>query len=185
MEKNTRRYRARIFFTQVVSGVVLLFGIAAVVAYVDPLRIGIPADQFRLYSGQPIWLLTGIFFIALGVSFLVMAWRRSRRALWVVAHISPIEMLLTLEVQEDSDSTTYYALLRNMQDARPRWRAWVDPTFRVAPLVGIEVPARVFVDPKTGSPAAVQVDSGVLWANPFQGADIESGPKVSGGAVAR
>ena len=34
---------------------VLLFGLAAVVAYVDPRRIGIPADQFRLYAGQPAW----------------------------------------------------------------------------------------------------------------------------------
>jgi hypothetical protein len=29
------------------------------------------------------------------------------------------------------------------------------------------VSARVFVDPKFGTPAAIKVEQGVLWANPF------------------
>ncbi len=151
----------------------MLFGVVAVLAYVDPLWVAVPADQSRLYQGNKVWLLSGILFIAMGIVFLWVAHRRSKRSLWVVANTSPVEMLLTLQVEEDSDSTTYYALLRNAQDAHPRWRAWVDPTFRAHSLVGVELPARVFVDPKFDTPAAIKVEQGVLWANPFQRAELE------------
>ena len=102
-----------------------------------------PADQSKLYKGKVLWLLTGIFFVALGLTFMVVAFRRSRRSLWVVANTSPIEMLLTLEINEDSDSTTYRAQLRDLHSAKARWRAWVDPTFKARSLVGLEVPAQV------------------------------------------
>ena len=173
MKENIRKYKPRVLLAQFASAAALLFGVVAVLAYVDPAWVGVPADQSRLYEGKTVWLLSGVLFIGLGITFLWASHRRSKRSLWVVANTSPVGMLLTLEVEEDSDSTTYYALLRNKRDAKPQWRAWVDPTFRAGSLVGVEVPARVFVDPKLGTPAAVKVEQGVLWANPFQSAEIE------------
>lgn len=173
MKKDIRRYRARVAFAQFVSAGILLFGIGAVLAYVDPALVAVPANQTQLYEGNLVWLLAGILFIAMGSAFLWIAHRRSRRALWVVANISPIDMFLTLEVEEDSDSTNYYALLRDVMASKPRWRPCVDPTFRARTLVGSEVAARVFVDPKSGTPAAIHVEQGVLWANPFERVDIE------------
>ena len=173
MKKNIRKFKARVLLAQFASAAVLSFGVVAVLAYVDPAWVAVPADQSHLYKGKTVWLLSGILFIGMGITFTWVPHRRSKRSLGVVANTSPVEMLLTLEVEEDSDSTTYYALLRNNQDANPQWRAWVDPTFRAGSLVGVEVRARVFVDPKLGTPAAIQVEQGVLWANPFQSAEIE------------
>ena len=173
MKKNIKRYRARVVFAQLVSVGVMLFGIGAVLAYVDPALVAVPANQSQLYEGKIVWLLLGVSFIGLGLAFLWISHRRSTRSLWVVANTAPVDMFLTLEVEEDSDSTNYYALLRDVTAAKPRWRAWVDPTFRARTLVGSEVAARVFVDPKSATPAAIRVEQGVLWANPFQRAEIK------------
>ena len=173
MKNNINRYKARIVFSQLVSAGILLFGIGAVLAYVDPALVAVPAKQTQLYEGKIVWLLVGILFIGMGSAFLWIAHRRSTRALWVVANTSPVDMFLTLEVEENADSTNFYALLRDVTGAKPRWRAWVDPTFRARTLVGSEVAARVFVDPQSGTPAAIYVQQGVLWANPFERAEIE------------
>ncbi len=167
MKKNIRRYKVRVLFAEFVSAWIALLGIAAALAYFEPAWLGMPEDQSKLYKGKVIWLLAGLFFVALGLTFMVVAFRRSRRSLWVVANASPVEMLLTLEVNEDSDSTTYYAQLRDLHSAKARWRAWVDPTFKARSMVGLEVPAQVFIDPTSGAPAAIKVEQGMLWANPY------------------
>ena len=167
MKQNIRRYKVRVLFAELVSAGIALLGIAAALAYFEPAWLGIPKDQSKLYEGQVIWLLTGLFFVALGFTFMVVAFRRSRRSLWVVANTSPVEMLLVLEIDEDSDSTTYHAQLRDLNTAKARWRACVDPTFEARSLVGLEVPAQVFIDPTSGAPAAIKVEQGMLWANPY------------------
>jgi len=181
MKNDIKRYKARIVFAQLVSAGVMAFGIVAVLAYVDPALVAVPANQSQLYEGKTLWLLAGILFIGLGLAFLWVSHRRSTRSLWVVANTSPVDMFLTLGVEEDSDSTNYYALLRDGAAAKPRWRAWVDPTFRARALVGREIAARVFVDPRSGAPAAIRVEQGVLWANPLQRAEIEHDGKAGVG----
>ena len=63
----------------------MLFGIVAVIAYIDPSLVAVPANQSQLYEGKTVWLLAGVLFIGLGLAFLWVSHRRSRRSLWVVA----------------------------------------------------------------------------------------------------
>ena len=49
----------------------MLFGIGAVLAYVDPALVAVPANQSQLYEGRIVWLLAGILFIGVGSAFSV------------------------------------------------------------------------------------------------------------------
>ncbi len=172
MTTGIARLKRRVFVGQAVSAAVLLFGVVSVILYAEPSLVGVTPDWYRFYKGQLIWLAVGLLFIGLGITWILLSHRRSRRAIWIYRNVAPVPMLLTLEIEEDSDSTTYYAVLRAAPDARPRWRAWVDPGFRARSLVGSDIPARVFIDPERNTPAVIQTDLGLLWANPWQDAAL-------------
>lgn len=162
-----QKFKWRTRIAQLVSAGVLLFGLVALGLYFEPAFVGVPSEQLKLYQGRLPWLISGALFVVLGVVFLYVGQRRFSRAIWVFKNTRPIAMLSTLEVQTDSDSTVFYASLRDANDTKPRWRAWVQPTFQAQPLVGAELPAQVYVDPKFGTPAAVKLAEGVMWANPY------------------
>lgn len=161
------RLKRWIFFAQVVSACIVLFGIMAVILYLNPDLLNIPPGQHLTYRNKPIWLITGLLFIGLGIGWILIAHRRSRRSIWVYQNISPVPMFLTLEMEEDTDSTIFYAYLRDTRGTEPRWKAWVKPDFNARPLVGSETSVQVHIDPEFNTPAVIETDIGLLWANPF------------------
>ncbi len=172
MTADTTRFKRRVWLAQAVSGAVLLFGVVAVILYFDPSLLGVPPGQYPYYKGRFIWLGTGLLFVGLGIAWILVSRRRAKRALWVYRNVPAVPMLLTLEIDEDSDSTTYHALLRTARDEEYRWRAWVDPSFRARSLAGSDIPVEVFIDPALNTPAVIKTELGLLWANPFQDATV-------------
>jgi hypothetical protein len=81
-------------------------------------------------------------------------------------------MKLTLEVEEDSESTTYYAVLSEREAGKtPTWRAriWVHPP-KVQEDIGQQLESSVFFHPETGRPMAIEYSRGVLWVMAGSGA---------------
>jgi hypothetical protein len=80
-------------------------------------------------------------------------------------------MTVMLEVEEDSDNTTYYAVLSEKADRTPAWRAqiWVHPP-KVKEDIGQQFEGSVFFHPETGRPVAIEYARGVLWVIAGSGA---------------
>jgi hypothetical protein len=83
-------------------------------------------------------------------------------------------MVVELEVEEDSDSTTYYAILSGRAGDTERtltWRTqiWVHPPDIRADM-GQKFEGRVFFHPESGRPVAIEYSRGILWVMAGSGA---------------
>lgn len=159
-----RRY---IFLGQLVSILVLLFGLVAICLYVAPSLIQVPFAQRNLYQGHPVWLVTGILFVFFGLYCSIVAGKWARRLMWIYRHVPPEPMRVSIEIDRGSDNTNYYAMLKPSTPAKQtttRWKVAVyNPSWDVELLRNEEVRARVYSDPNSGKPAVIETDFGVLW----------------------
>ena len=165
-ERDIRRLRRHTVFVRAAIILILIFGIISFVLYFDPSLLNSPAEQYR---GNLIWLLVGIVFVGLAILsfFLVGHW--SRRLLWIVYHTAPRPMHLVLKVEEDPESTQYYANLTPV-DSDPQnqriWRIalWGPHPENIKAIIGRDFKTQVYFDPKSGRPAVIESEFGLLWA---------------------
>jgi hypothetical protein len=145
---------------------VILFGVVSLLLYLNPTIIGVSPKNAVEYQGNFIWLLTAMLFLILGVAFFLVAWWWSRRLKWIVRSQKARPMRLQFDVKDDSDSTSYYALLHspNETSGRSEWRVaiWLKPAC-VKADAGNQFDAQVYFDPKSGKPAAIEYEHGFLW----------------------
>jgi hypothetical protein len=75
-------------------------------------------------------------------------------------------MTLTIEIENWSDSTDYYAVLTvDETEGLGHWRVSLySPSWKVEALAGKKVPAKVYLDPKTKYPSVIETELGLLWA---------------------
>ena len=165
--KSLRRY---IILTHFVSLLVLLFGLLSIILFVDPSLLNVPDDQTKLYRGHWLWLLTGIFFVALSIVSMFIAARWSRRLIWIYGNAKPQSMKLSIEIDSDSDRTNYYAILSGESAGTDRWKVLLySPKWDVRVLPE-QAAARVYFDPRSQRPAVVETDHGLLWSMAGSGA---------------
>ena len=166
MTADTTRFKRRVWLAQAVSGAVLLFGVVAVILYFDPSLLGVPPGQYPYYKGRFIWLGTGLLFVGLGIAWILVSRRRAKRALWVYRNVPAVPMLLTLEIDEDSDSTTYHALLRTARDCWPA----------LAARIGVPIAT-------VGAMAVGEADALAVWAERLDIDIVAHQPGADPGAV--
>jgi hypothetical protein len=92
-----------------------------------------------------------------------LAFRLHLRSLWVYRNTSPVAMNVDVKIEEDSDSTQYYALLRVPGDGHRIERVPVFPPRWDVGAIGKETPARVFIDPRSSKPSVIEIDGKRLW----------------------
>jgi hypothetical protein len=168
------RLNRHALFSKLASLGVLLFGLIGFILYFRPSLVGVASGSLGDYQKQTVWLLTGMIFTLLGFALLFISTRWPRQLKNTMAHTLPTSMTVKLEVEEDSDSTTYYAVLSERADeaARtPAWRAriWVHPP-KVEEDIGQQFEGSVFFHPETGRPVAIEYSRGVLWVMAGSGA---------------
>ena len=125
------------------------------------------------YEKETIWLLTGMILTLLGFAFLLMSTRWPRQLKNTILHTLPTPMT-RLEFEEDSNNTTYYAVLSERVDEAGRkaaWRAriWFHPP-KVEEDIGQQFKGNVFFHPETGRLVAIEYARGVLWVIAGSGA---------------
>jgi len=176
-ERDIRRLRRHTVFVRAAIILILIFGIISFVLYFDPSLLNTPVEQ---YKGNLIWLLVGIVFVGLAVLSFFLVGRWSRRLLWIVYHTVPRPMHLVLKVEEDSESTQYYAHL-TPADSDPRnqriWRiaVWGPHHEDIKAIIGRDIRTQVYFDPESGRPAVIESEYGLLWAMAGSGAAEEKG----------
>jgi hypothetical protein len=165
------RLNRHVLFTRLASLGVLLVGFIGVVLYFRPSLAGVTSDAVRDYQGNTAWLLLGTVLTLAGLCFLFISTRWPRQLKRVVSQTEPRPMTVELEVEEDSDSTTYYALLSESDGERATWRAqiWVHPP-KVREDIGQQLEGKVFFHPELGRPVAIEYARGILWVIAGSGA---------------
>jgi hypothetical protein len=166
--KYTRDIRALRLYTlagQVVSLLIIIFGILAISLYIDPALTGTPLRQHRYYHGEFGWLMFGISFVLLGVFFVIIGTKWSHRLLWIWKNVTPQPMQLSIRIQESSDSTDYQAILITNSSPEKAWHVSLySPSWPVKNLQGTTTSAKVYFDPKSQRPAVIETEWGLLWA---------------------
>ena len=164
--RDVQKLRRYTFLGQAASLLVLFFGVISIILFLNPGLIGTPQEQQQYYRGQWVWLLTGICFLIFAIFCSIFAGRRSRRLIWILNHMRPELMRLTIEVEHWSDSTDYYAFLSaDETEGKPLWKVDLySPSGKVEALAGKQVPVKVYLDPKTKKPAVIETEIGLLWA---------------------
>lgn len=84
-------------------------------------------------------------------------------------------MNLVLKVEEDSESTQYYAHLTPVGNDLMNQRIWRvalwGPSYEnMKSMMGRDIKTQVYFDPKSGTPAAIESEFGLLWAMAGSGA---------------
>ena len=145
---------------------IILFGVVCLLLYLNPTIIGLPANDGVAYRGNFIWLCTGLLFLITGMAFFLIAGWWSRRLRWIIQSQKARPMQLTLDIKEDSDSTSYYALLHYSEETsdKNKWRAtiWLKPG-SAKDDIGKPFDAQVYFDPGSGKPAIIEYEKGILW----------------------
>lgn len=149
------------------SLLLILLGVVFLILFTRPSLMGIDPGSIGAYEGKAIWLVFGGLFLLLGVVFQLIAYRWPRHLLGVLASNHTTPMRLHVEVEEDSESTQYYARLsHDVPRSNPKaWRValWA-PSRDTRDLVGCELTAVVYIDPQSSEPAVIEYADGYLWA---------------------
>ncbi|WP_310424768.1 hypothetical protein [Chamaesiphon sp. VAR_48_metabat_135_sub] len=157
-----RRY---MLIGQLISILVLLFGILSVCLFINPSLIGIVSKQTNSYRDESIWLIVGIVFILFGVFFVVVFGKWSRRLLWIFQNIRPVQMNLSIKIRKGMDSNDYYAILSVDSTTEKNWRVSLySPSWNARELQDQIISSKVYFDPKSQCPAVIETTQGLLWA---------------------
>ncbi|MGZ6316551.1 MAG: hypothetical protein ACXWNQ_04760 [Anaerolineales bacterium] len=161
----------QVFLSRLASVGVLLAGLFGLMNYFMPALLGVGSETNGVYRGELPWLLVGIVLTGAGICFLYILNRWPAQLRKIVLHAVPVRMIVKLEVEQDSDSTTYYAVIRQHDGSTPAWRAhiWVHPR-RIREDLGSPFEGGVFLHSKTGLPAAIRYSKGMLWVMAGNGA---------------
>lgn len=92
-----------------------------------------------------------------------LSFRLHLRSLWVYRNTRPVTMNVNVKVEEDSEATQYYALLRLPGDSNRIEQVPVYPPRWDAKSIGKETPAHVFIDPRSSKPSVIEIDGKRLW----------------------
>jgi hypothetical protein len=79
--------------------------------FFKPSLVAVDSGAVEDYQGDTAWLLIKMILTLAGLSFLYISTRWPRQLKRTVRQSLPGPMTPKLEVEEDSDSTTYYAVL--------------------------------------------------------------------------
>lgn len=149
------------------SGLVMAFGAVFLTLFFNPGLAGVQPASAQDYRGNIIWLAAGVLFLLMGAVALFIALSRPGRLLRILKTQPPRPMTLRLHVEDDSSSTQYYAGLSEpgQRGTPSNWRIalWAPPR-GIRELVGRDLPAAVYLDPRTGVPAVIETADTYLWA---------------------
>jgi hypothetical protein len=161
------RLNLQALLTSLASLGVLLMGLICITLYFKPSLFSVTLEAYEDYRGKIVWLVLGMILTLSGSVFLytTTCWPWQLRQ--IVSNTQPIKMLLKIEVEEDSSSTTYHAVISQRSNETERtdaWRAqiWVHPP-QVKQDIDQQFECNVFFHPAENRPVAIEYARGVLW----------------------
>ncbi len=173
MDKDIKNLRSRVLFTRMALLILLVAGLLFVVLYFRPDWTSLPAGTEGTPRGDLIILFTGILFTAAGAAGFAFIGRWKNELIRVYKREIPNRMQVKIEVEESSDSTDYFAAIRELEpDAPVSWRVqlFVSPDEIPDKLMNNFCNARVYFDPNQERPMLIQTEYGIFWTMGGSGA---------------
>jgi hypothetical protein len=164
----------RILLSRLASLGVLFAGLFFLVLYSEPFLQSVGLETRGPYRGELLWLGVGTVLTAAGLGFLQVLNNWPGQLKKTILHTVSVRMTVQLEVQEDNDSTSYYAVIKQRPvegENTAAWRAhiWVYPR-QIGEDAGRQFEGDVFLHAKTGLPVAIEYSRGMLWVMAGNGA---------------
>ncbi len=165
-DRDIRKLRRHTILVRSAILLIFVFGLTSLLLYFDPTLLNTATEP---YKGKLVWLFIGALLIMLAVLSFFLIGRWSRRLLWIVYHTIPRPMHLVLKAVEDTENTRYYAHLTPADNDPSNQRIWRiglwGPSYEnIKALIGRDIKAQVYFDPKSGRPAAIESEFGLTWA---------------------
>jgi hypothetical protein len=136
--------------------IALASGVFAAIGLLEPSRLG-------WTEPAPLWVKIALaVLLCLPIVWLV-AFRLHLRSVWVLRNETPVEMYAQIEVVQDSESTSYYACLRDAPGGAVIHRVPVYALFGKTDLPREPQPAKVFVERSSGKPMVVEMQGKRWW----------------------
>jgi hypothetical protein len=161
--RDIRALRRYILFGYAASTLLLIFGVISLLLFTAPEIVWVPQDQQGAYRSNVVWLLAGLYFVVFAIICILVSRRWSNHLVWIVRNIEPVKMKARIQVDEDSDSTSYYAIV-NQNGVDRSWRVDLyHPSWDVKRVVGEELTVDVYLEPSSNTPAVLETEFGLLW----------------------
>jgi len=113
------------------------------------------------------YMFCGVVFLSLAVTFFFRSVRWRQRLVWVFEHEMPTLMMISIKGQPGS-LRAVLSSERAWQERNEHRKVWLfQPRWNAASLVGQEIPARVYFDPKSKKPLVIETEMGLLWKLPW------------------
>ena len=93
----------------------------------------------------------------------LVAFRLHLRSVWALRNETPVEMYAEIEVVQDSESTSYYACLRDAPGGAVIHRLSVYALFGKSDLPREPQPAKVFIDRLSRKPMVIEMQGKRWW----------------------
>jgi len=134
----------------------LASGAFAAIGLLEPSRLG-------WTEPAPLWVKIALgLLLCLPIVWLV-AFRLHLRSVWVLRNETPVEMYAQIEVVQDSESTSYYACLRDAPGGAVIHRLPVYALFGKSDLPREPQPAKVFIDRLSRKPMVIELQGKRWW----------------------
>jgi len=136
--------------------IALASGVFAAIGLLEPSRVG-------WTEPAPLWVKIALgLLLCLPIVWLV-AFRLHLRSVWVLRNETPVEMYAQIEVVQDSESTSYYACLRDAPGGAVIHRLPVYALFGKSDLPREPQPAKVFIDRLSCKPMVIELQGKRWW----------------------
>jgi hypothetical protein len=166
-ERCIRRLRGYSLLSQFASLLVFAIGVVSIILFIDPSIFGVASNSILAYRDRWIWALFGLVFISLGIFFNIIAYRWPRILLRIL-HTQPSSpMRFQLKYKQGNGNSQYYAYLTEPSPGShtPTWCIGLWAVSReIDKWLDRVCSAKVYRDPKTGTPAIIELEDMYLWA---------------------
>ena len=156
--------KSRVAFTVAACLILKMLGIAMLVA------VAAQAD-FVTVAPRSVTLIAGCVFLALGTLGMTLWPRWYQRATRVVETEKPVHASVRLRVESDSDSTTLFADIAQIDGAALADPAvpLLMPRWSTAQVAGQRLDVSAWRDPGSGKVLALETPWGRIWSMPHWG----------------
>jgi hypothetical protein len=166
-EKCIRKLRWYSLLSQIASLLVFTIGAVSIIFFSRPSILGVEAELLGEHQSQWIGVLFGSIFVVLGMFFYIFVYRWPRVLLRIVRTQPSSPMRFQLKAKEEGDRTQYNAYLTEPSSTNDpsTWciRLWAVSS-EIEGWLERVCSARVYLDPKTGIPAVIELEDMYLWA---------------------
>lgn len=126
--------------------------------------VGLVAPHLLDWTSPPLLVKIALGLLAGMPLLYIAAFRLHLKSRWVYRNTKPRTATVTVKIDESTDSTSYYVLLRFQENSEQTEEIPVYPPRWDVSAIKPETPANVFIDPRSSKPLVFEFEGKRLWS---------------------